>query len=75
MFERLKNLIGCVLLGGSVLYAAPLQAGTTCFSRAEMVWVNGSKFYVLTFGPDLLPSTRNKVANHVSAYSLAQELR
>lgn len=40
----------------------------------EIVWVEGGKFYMLTFGPDVIPNTRAKAAAHVSALTLAQEL-
>jgi hypothetical protein len=41
----------------------------------EVVWVSGNKFYMLTYGPQLISGTKNKAASHVSAHSLAQELR
>ena len=47
-------------------------------SIEEIVWVSGNKFYMLTFGPDVVASrtgAKLKVAAHVSALSLAQELR
>lgn len=40
----------------------------------EVVWVEGGKFYMLTFGPDLKPGTKAKAAAHITAHSLAQEL-
>jgi hypothetical protein len=40
----------------------------------EIVWVEGSKFYMLTFGPDLIPGTKAKAAAHITAHSLAHEL-
>lgn len=40
----------------------------------EVVWVEAGKFYMLTFGPDLTPGTKSKVAAHVTAHLLAQEL-
>jgi hypothetical protein len=40
----------------------------------EVVWVEGSKFFMLTFGPDLIPGTKAKAAAHITAHSLAQEL-
>lgn len=44
----------------------------------QIVWVNGTKFYMLTFGPDLVASNANtklKANPHVSAASIANELR
>lgn len=43
-------------------------------SIEEVVWVEGGKFYMLTFGPNLTPGTKAKAAAHITAYSLAQEL-
>lgn len=40
----------------------------------EVVWVDGGKFYMLTFGPDIMPGTNAKAAAHVTAHTLAQEL-
>lgn len=40
----------------------------------EVVWVEGGKFNMLTFGPDVSPGTKAKAAAHITAHSLAQEL-
>jgi hypothetical protein len=40
----------------------------------EVVWVEGGKFYMLTFGPNVTPGSRVKAAPHINAHSLAQEL-
>lgn len=40
----------------------------------EVVWVEGNKFYMLTFGPDLIPGTKTKAAPHITANFLAHEL-
>lgn len=40
----------------------------------EVVWVDGDKFFMLTFGPDRIPGTKVK-ASHLTAHSLAQELQ
>lgn len=44
-------------------------------SIEEIVWVSGQKFHMLTFGPDLVSGSKLKAAAHISAFSLAQELR
>jgi hypothetical protein len=48
-------------------------------SIEEIVWVNGNKLYMLTFGPDVVLSSaavpKLKASSEVSAFSLAQELR
>lgn len=40
----------------------------------EVVWVESGKFYMLTFGPNHAIGNKSKVAAHVSAHLLAQEL-
>lgn len=40
----------------------------------EIVWVEGGRFYMLTFGPDLASGSRLKASAHISAHSLAHEL-
>ncbi|MGH8808160.1 MAG: hypothetical protein ACREX0_09815 [Noviherbaspirillum sp.] len=44
-------------------------------SIEEVVWVSGNKFYMFTFGPDIVPGSKVKAAAHISAHTLAQELR
>lgn len=43
----------------------------------EILWVSGSKLYTLTYGPDMVNGRTGKAKTnvHVSAISLAQELR
>ncbi|RZI43714.1 hypothetical protein EGT07_08065 [Herbaspirillum sp. HC18] len=40
----------------------------------EVVWVEGNKFFMLTFRPDLIAGTKTK-ASYLTAHSLAQELQ
>lgn len=43
-------------------------------SIEEILWVHGNKLFKLTFGPEVVPSTKAKIAQHINASSLAQEL-
>ena len=75
-FYMLKDAVNTRVNGKSAISKVFTDADGQ--SVEEIVWVNGSKLYMLIFGPDVVVGgggTKVKVAPHVTALSLAQELR
>jgi hypothetical protein len=72
-FYMAKEMVNARVNGQSAI--SKIFVGDNGQTIEEIVWVTGHKFHMLTFSPDLAPGTQLKAASHVSALSLATQLR